>query len=266
MTGGMSGGHFVGFYLAILGLVALTLVSTRPSILRRLGTRRWPVVGVAIFSCVLLAIFGSGSREIYFRTLIGPKEEVLPRIDQNHVDEALREILRPEFLQYMEQLDSGSPITGGERMSTALSVRVGTTVDLRAEGYHFEPPPALGQTYFFVSYVDRENALLAVLHGDAGVRRMALAERLVSRVLPQAAAIVALRTAKTDEEKMAILKENPFVMPYAAEWLSSELGKMAQDASLPLVQDIARKRTYIQQYIDNPAVRDVKADGRIDPP
>jgi hypothetical protein len=257
MTGGMSGGHFAGFFLAILGLAVLVVVSTRPVVIRRLGTRRWPSVAFAILLLVLLAVFGSGSREIYFRTVVGPREGVLSRVTQAHVDVALQEISRPAFVQYLVRLEGAPPLDESDRIAGALAVRVGTTVDLQAEGYRFDPPPKIGQTWFFVSYADRENALLAIFRGDAGIRRMALSERLVTRVLPQASAIVALRVASTDDEKLAILRENPFVMPYAAEWIASELGKLMTKASPALQVQLEQKRAYVQQYVNNPGARDL---------
>lgn len=266
MNGGMSGGHFVGFFLAIFGLAVIVVVFSRPAVIRRWGSKRWPIITAAIPALGLLALLGSGNREIFFHTVVGPNDEVLRRMTQAHVDHALQEILRPEFIQYLQRLEAAPPLTHHERIAQALSVRVGTTVDLLAEGYHFDPPPKIGQTWFFVSYTDRENALLAVCQGDDGVPRMQLAERIVHRVLPQAAAIIALREAQTDEEKIAILKENPFVLPYAAEWLSSELEKLAPSASSELGLAIAQKRAYIRQYVDNPAARDVRAKGRVEPP
>ncbi len=266
MTGGMSGGHFVGFFLAIFGLMVLVVAFSRPTLNRRMGSRRRPVFIGAIFALVLLAIFGSGTREIFFHTLVGPRDEVLRRISQNHVDIALGEILQPAFVEYLVRLEAAPPVEDSGRIAEALSVRVGTTVDLLAQGHRIDPPPQIGQTWFFVSYADRENALLAMFRGDAGARRMELASRIVQRVLPQAAAIVALRMAPTDAEKIAILKENPFVLPYAAEWLSSELEKLSRGASTPLVLEIAQKRAYVQQYVNNPGLRDVRAEGRVDPP
>ena len=266
MTGGLSGGHFVGFFLAIFGLAVLVVAFSRPQIVRRLGSKRRPVLIGAVLALGLLALFGNGTREIFFHTLVGPQDEVLGRISQNHVDMALQEITRPEFVQYVLRLEAAPPIEGVERIADALSVRVGTTVDVLAEGHKVEPPPQLGPTWFFVSYSDREQALFALFRGDAGARRLELADRMVHRVLPQAAAIVALRMAQTDEGKIAILRENPFVLPYAAEWLSSELDKLSKGASSPLVLEIAQKRAYIQQYVTNPGLREVRAEGRVDPP
>lgn len=272
MTGGMSGGHFVGFFLAFLGIATLVVVMSRPTVIRRLGKKRLPACGIAVVVLVLLAIFGSGSREIYFRMVEGPQDGVPSRITQTHVDIALQEISRPEFVQYMTRLEGAPPIEESEsesesdRMARALLVRVGTTVDLLAEGHHFDPPPKVGQTWLFVSYSDRESALLAMFRGDGGIRRMALAERIVSRVLPQAAAIVALRMAHSDDERLAILRENPFVVPYAAEWLASELEKLAKEASPALVAEFAQKKAYVQQYANNPAARDLPIKTRIDAP
>ncbi len=266
MTGGMAGGHFAGFFLALLGLAVLTVVSTRPSVVRKLGANRARVIAVSILICILMAIFGNGTREIFFRTVVGPNEQVLTRVTQAHVDTALREVLRPEFVRYMERLEALPPLADGARIADALSVRVGTTVDLLAEGHSIEPPPKLGQTYLFVSYSDRENALLSIFRGDAGVRRMALTERIVTRVLPQAAAIAALRAAENDREKLAILNENPFVVPYAAEWIVAELDKLAAGASPEVALVLAQKRAYVQKYVENPAARDIHAEGRIDPP
>lgn len=266
MTGGMSGGHFVGFFLAVLGLAALIFVSTRPAFVRRWGPRRWPLVGAASVLLVCVAIFASGTREIFFRTLVGPQEEVIPRITQAHVDQALEEILRPSFVAYIERLDGAVPRSNADRLARALSVRVGTTVDLMSERIEVQPPPKLGQTWLFVSYNDRENGLWAAIQGDAGVRRMMLAERIASRVLPQAAAIVALRMAKTDEEKIAIIRENPFVMPYAAEWILAELRRIAKGASPAVVAELALKQAYVEEYVKNPGLRDIHVEGRIDPP
>ena len=266
MTGGMSGGHFVGFVVALLGLAALVVVSTRPDVIRRLGSNRWPAVIFGVVLLAMLALFGSGSREIFFRTTLGPPNGVVSRITQAHVDTALQEISRPEFVQYMARLEDARPVEGSERMARAFSVLVGTTVDLQAEGYYFDPPPKVGQTWLFVSYSDRESAVLAMFHGDAGIRRMELAERIVSRVLPQACAIAAVRMAKTDDEKLAILRENPFAMPYAAEWIAAELVKLAMNASPELQTEITQKRMYVQQYINNPAARDLPVSTHVDAP
>lgn len=266
MTGGMSGGHFAGFLLALLGLAVLTVVSTRPAVIRKLGSNRRPVVAASSLVCVFVAIFGSGTREIFFRTVVGPNDQVLVRLTQAHVDTALQEVLRPEFVRYIERLDASPPLADASRMAAALSVRVGTTVDLLAEGHSVDPPPKLGQTFLFISYSDRENALLSIFRGDAGVRRMVLTERIVTRVLPQAAAIAALRAAETDREKLAILNENPFVVPYAAEWLVTELAKIAEGASPDVAVVLAQKQAYVQKYVENPEARDVHAQGRIGPP
>ncbi len=268
MTGGLSGGQFVGFFLALLGLATLVVVTSRPAVIQRLGKKRWPACGVVIVVLALLAIGGSGSREIYFRTVEGPPDGVPSRITQAHVDIALQEISRPEFVQYMTRLEGTPPVDEdqSDRMARALSVRVGTTVDLLTEGYRFDPPPKVGQTWLFISYSDRENALLAMFRGDGAIRRMALAERIVSRVLPQAAAIVALRMANTDDEKRSILRENPFVVPYAAEWIAAELGKIAREASPALGAEFAQKKAYVQQYVNNPAARDLPIRTRVDAP
>lgn len=266
MTGGMSGGHFIGFFLAVLGLVALIIVSTRSLVLRRLGKMRWPVIAAAIVALFLLAFFGSGSREITFRTAVGPGAGVLPRITQAHIDAALVEVSRPEFLRYLARLEDAAAVDDPERIGRALSVRAGTTVDLNAEGYRIDPPPKVGQAWLLVSYADRENAMLAIFGGDAGVRRLVVAEGIVNRVLPQAAALAALRTANTDDEKLSILRENPFVMPYAAEWIWAELGKLAKDASPALSAEIAQKRAYVQKYVEDPTARGLLAGARADAP
>lgn len=266
MTGGMSGGHFVGFFLALLGLATLVVVSTRPTVIQRLGKKRLPVCCVAVVVLVLLAIFGSGSREIHFHTALGPQAGVPSRITQTHVDIALQEISRPEFVQYMLRLEAAPQVVESDRIARALSARVGTTVDVLAEGYRFDPPPKVGQTWLFIAYSDRENALLAIFRGDEGMERLALAERIVSRVLPQAAAIVALRMANTDNEKIAILNENLFVLPYAAEWIAAELGKLAQDASPALAAEFAQKKAYVEQYVKNPEARDLPVGTRVDAP
>lgn len=266
MTGGMSGGHFVGFFLALLGLAVLVVVSSRPVVMQRLGKWRLQVSALAVVLLALLAIFGSGSRHIFFQTLVGPDNGILPRITQADVDLALEDTLRPEFVQYVARLESAPPVEDSERLVRVLTVRVGTTVDLLAEGYHLDPPPKIGQTWFFISYSDREYALLAMFRGDGGIQRMKMAEHMVSRVLPQAAAIGALRLAKTDDEKLAILHENPFVVPYAAEWIDAELGKLAANASPALATELAQKRSYVQQYAKHPSARDVPKGTRIDVP
>jgi hypothetical protein len=266
MTGGMSGGHFVGFYLAIVGLCGIIYASTRPSVVRRLGSKRWPAVASGVLACVLLAVLGSGTREIYFQTALGPNDAVVSRIGQAHVDGALSEILRPEFVQYMVRLDEAPPVSGSEKIANALTVRVGTTVDLFEQGYSFDVPPKVGQTWLLVAYKDRENALLSVFRGDLAAQRMAVVVRIVNRVLPQATTIVALREAKTDDEKKAILRENPFVMPYAAEWLSVELEKIAKEASPEIAREIEQKRAYVQKYVDNPEARHLAAGIRVQAP
>ena len=255
MSGGVSSGHFAGFFLAVLGLALLIVLTSRPSMMKRLGTFRWPVFFVVSVLLVLLAIFGSGSREIVFRTVVGPSAGVFSRITQAHVDAALVDVLRPEFVQYIARLDGAVLVDKPERLSAALSVKTGTTVDLNAAGYRFDPPPKVGQAWLFVEYVDRENALLAAFRGDDAVRRMVVAERIVTNVLPHAAAIAALRLASTDAEKLSILRENPFVLPYAAEWIAAELGKLEKDASPALAPEIAQKRAYVQKYVDDPTAR-----------
>lgn len=266
LTGGMTGGHFVGFYLAILGICAIVYASMRPSIVHRLGSKRWPRVAGALLGCLLLAVFGSGHRETYFRLALGPRDAVVSRIEQHYVDEALTEILRPAFIQYLMRLEGAEQIVDEDRIARALSVRVGSTVDVFAAGYHFDIPPKVGQTWLLVSYNDRENALLAIFRGESSVQRFAFSERLVNKVLPQAAAIMALRGAKTDPEKMAILYENPFVLPYAAEWLVIEVEKLAKDASPEVARELAQKKAYIQKYVDNPDARGLAAGIRVNSP
>jgi hypothetical protein len=266
MTGGMSGGHFVGFFAAVLGLAALVVVATRHAMIQRLGSMRWPAIATAILALILLAFFGSGSREITFRTAVGPSAGVLPRITQAHVDSALVETVRLEFVQYVAHLEGAASVENPERISRALVVRAGTTVDLKDEGYRVDPPPPLGQAWLFASYADRENAMLAMLRSDAGAGRMVVAERIVTGVLPQAAAIAALRMATTDDEKLAILRENPFVMPYAAEWIAAELDKLAMNASPVLASELRQKRVYVQKYIDDPTARGLASGMRADAP
>lgn len=255
MTGGMIGGHFVGFYLAILGLCAVVYVATRPFAVHRWGSKRWLGVACGVLLCCFLAVFGSGQRETYFQTALGPSDFVVSRSEQRYVDEALAEILRPAFVQYLSRLEGAEPAADPERIARALVVRVGSTVDLLAEGYHFDIPPKVGQTWLLISYKDRENALLAIFRGETSVQRFGFAERLVTKVLPQAVAIRALRAAKTDAEKLAILHENPFVMPYAAEWLVSEMDELNKDASPEVARELAQKKAYIQKYVDNPDAR-----------
>lgn len=266
MTGGMTGGHFIGFYLAILGLCVIVYASTRPSVVHRLGSKRWPRVALGILACFCLAVFGSGHRETYFQTALGPSDSVVSHLEQRYVDEALAEILRPAFVQYLERLEGAEVVIDAAQVSRSLSVRVGTTVDLFAEGYHFDIPPKVGQTWLLVSYKDRENALLGIVGSDTSARRFVFAERLVSKVLPQAVAIMALRAAKTDAEKLAILNENPFVLPYAAEWLLVEIEKLAKDASPEVARELTHKKAYIQKYADDPVARGLPAGIRVEAP
>lgn len=266
MTGGMTGGHFIGFYLAVLGLGALLYGSTRPSFAHRWGSKRLSIVLSGILVCFLVAIFGSGNRETYFQTALGPSDGVVSRIEQARVDEALREILRPAFVEYLVRLDDTAPRGEAERIAAALSVRVGSTVDLFAEGYHFDIPPKIGQTWLLISYKDRENALLAIFRGESGAQRLVFAERIVSRVLPQAVAIMALRSANTDAEKLAILQENPFALPYAAEWLVVELEKLAKNASPEVARELEQKKAYVQKYVDSPGARELPAAIRVQAP
>lgn len=262
MTGGMSSGHYVGFYLAILGVLLLMVVFTRPVILRRLGSLRWPSLALALVCLSFLALFGSGSREIFFHTAVGPAQGVNSRLTQTHIDVALEEITRPAFVEYLRRLEAAPSLDAPERIRNALAVQVGTTVDLLAKGISLDPPPRVGQIWLLVSYSDRENALLAAIGGAEGIQRMDVAERLATRILPQAAAIVALRNAAADEERIAILRENPFVMPYAAEWLVSELDKLIAQASPAVRRELEQKRAYVQKYVDDPAARDLRS-GRI---
>jgi len=266
MTGGMTGGHFIGFYLAMLGLFVIVYGSTRPSFESRWGAKRWPLVALGIVVCVLVAIFGSGNRVTYFQTALGPSDGVVSRIEQARVDEAMAEILRPAFVEYLVRLEGTAPLGEADRIAAALSVRVGSTVDLFAEGYHFDIPPKVGQTWLLVSYKDRENALLAIFRGEAGARRLVFSERVVSLVLPQAVAIMALRAANTDAEKLAILQANPFVLPYAAEWLVVEFEKLAKNASPEVARELTQKKAYVQKYVDNPEARELPAGIRVDAP
>lgn len=251
MSGGVSGGHFVGFFLAVLGFAALVVVFSRPNVVKKLGSMRWPAAIIASVFLLLVAIFGSGKREITFHTLAGPGASVISRISQAHVDAALARVTEPEFVQSIARLDGGAPVDQPERLATSLSIEVGTTVDLNAKGYRLDPPPKIGQTWLFVTYLDRENALIAALRGGDATRRLVIAEMIATKVVPQAAAIEALRMAKTDEERLDVLRENPFVMPYAAEWLAAELKKLEQGASPRMAAEIAKKRAYVQKYVDN---------------
>lgn len=266
MTGGMTGGHFVGFYVAILGICAIVYFSMRPSVRDRWGSKRWSYVVFGVLGCCLLAVLGSGQRETYFQTALGPNDFVVSRSEQKYVDEALTEILRPAFVHYLSRLEGAQAPAVPERVARALSARVGSTVDLLAEGYHFDIPPKVGQTWLLVSYKDRENAFIAIFRGETSAERLQFAERLVSKVLPQAVAIMALRAAKTDGEKLAILRENPFVLPYAAEWLVVEIEALAKNASPEVARELTQKKAYIQKYVDNPDARGLPAGIRVDAP
>ncbi|MRG92646.1 hypothetical protein [Polyangium spumosum] len=266
MSGSMSGGHFLGFYAAVLGLVALVVALSRPEIAARLGKRGLPVgIGAALL-LVALALFGSGSRRITFRTALGPTYGLPARMTQAHIDAALAKAASPSFVAYIAALAGLSPLERPERLAAGLSVRHISGFELPDEGFRVTPPPRVGEPWILVSYDDAENAVLAAFDGGEGMRRLQIAERLATDVLPDLIVIEALRAAPTDEEKITLLRGTTLTVPRAAEHLARALEEIAAGAS-PAVQDVlASKRAYVQKYVDDPTLRGLPASTRLAPP
>ena len=266
MSGSMSGGHFLGFYAAVLGLVALVVALSRPPIAARLGNRRLPL-GLAAASLLLaLAFFGSGSRRITLRTAVGPSSGLPARITQAHVDAALAKATSPAFVAYVAALFELPPLDHPERLGPSLSVRHVSAFDLPGEGFHVSPPPKVGDPWILVTYDDAENALRAAFDGGEGLRRMRIAERLAVDVLPDLLVIEAIRAARTDEERIEILRGQTLTVPRAAELLARALDDIAADASPALRDVLASKRAYVQKYLDDPTMRGLPAGTRLAPP
>lgn len=256
MTGSLSGGHFIGFYVAILGLIALAVWASRPKTRKKLGERRLSqATALAAVLFVALGTFGNGRRTISFSTAIGPSAGVPAGVTQADVDAALGVVKEKSFVEYATKLVDVPPIERVDRLGRALAVRAGTTVDLKEAGIEVTPPPKIGESWLLVSYEDDENALFAAFDGGDGVRRMQLAKRLVTEVLPEVALISRVRAAKTDAEKAALLESATWSVPRAAAWVLGELDELAKGASPALADVIARKRAYVEKYVEEPAGR-----------
>jgi hypothetical protein len=266
MNGSMTGGHFLGFYAAVLGLVALVVALSRPEIAARLGKRRLPVALASIVLLALLAFFGSGSRRITFRTAVGPSSGLPPRLTQAHVDAALATAVSPAFLAYAAAIFEVPPLDAPQRFGPRLSARNISAFDLPGEGFRVSPPPKVGDPWILVSYDDTENAVLAAFDGGEGVRRLRIAQQLATDVLPDLVVIEAIRGANTDEEKIEILRGQTLTRPRAAEHLAAALDAIAAKAS-PAVKDVlASKRAYVQKYVDDPTMRGLTSGTRLEAP
>ncbi len=264
MSGSMSGGHFLGFYAAVIGLITLVLAWSHPKMATRLGKKRLPVAVASALLLVALAFFGSGSRRITFRTALGPASGLPAKPTQAHVDAALVMAASPSFLAYLAALESQPPLDRPARLGPRLSVRLVSSFDLPAEG--FDVTPKVGEAWLVASYDDEENAVLAAFDGGEGVLRMRLAERLVTDVLPDLIVVEAIRAAPTDAEKIDILRGQTLVMPHAAEHLARALDEIGKGASRALADVLASKRAYVQKYVDDPTMRGKPAGFSIAPP
>jgi len=268
MSGGIEGGHFVGFCLAVLGLATLllTTTTTRPPLARKLGRRRAPFLVAISLGLTALALFGNGKRQISFRTAVGPSYGVPSRLDQADVDAALDIVTDARFLDYVATLHGSSKVGHPEVMRRAFRVKAGTTVDLMAEGYRMTPPPPLGQSWFFVTYEEEQHALFAALDRGEGLIRWKLAQTLATEVLPHVTALVKLRRAKSEAEKMAILQEMALTVPYVAEWITVELSRANIGASPALTDVIQRKQAYVKRYVEDPTMRGLSPGTKADAP
>ncbi|MDI1448173.1 hypothetical protein [Polyangium sp. 6x1] len=266
MSGSMSGGHFLGFYVAVLGLVALVLALSRPQIAARLGRRRPAIAAAATLLLAALAFFGSGSRRITLRTAVGPSDGLPARLTQAHIDAALAKGTSPAFVAYVAALCNLPPLDHPDRLRSRLSMRHVSGFDLPGEGIRVSPPPKVGDPWIVVSYDDAENAVLAAFDGGEGMRRMQLAQRLAMDVLSELVVIEAVRAAPTDAEKIEILRGQTITVPRAAEFLARALDEIAANASPALKDVIAPKRAYVQKYLDDPTMRGLPAGARLTPP
>ena len=266
MSGSMSGGHFLGFYVAVLGLVALVVALSRPHIAARLGNRRIPIGIVATLLLVALAFFGSGSRRITLRTAVGPSGGLPARLAQAHIDAALASATSPAFVAYVAALSNLPPLDHPDRLGPRLSVRHVSGFDLANEGIRVSPQPKVGEPWILVSYDDTENAVLAAFDGGEGMRRLQVVQRLVMDVVPELIVIEAIRAAPTDAEKIGILRAQTLPVPRAAEVLSRALDEIAASASPALKDVVASKRAYVQKYLDDPTMRGLPPGTRISPP
>jgi len=266
MSGGISGGHFVGAILAMLGLLALVFWSARKSTIERLGARRVPVVMGLAAALVALGLLGSGSRQIHFRTAVGPSFGVPPGVTQADVDAALAVVTSPEFLAYMAALAQKPALSHPEKLRASLEVHVVTLGDMRAEGLTVTPEPPPGQRWLAVNYADRQNAVLAIFDGGDGTRRMVLATQLVMDVLPHVVAIEGIRAARTEEERITALRGMTIVVPHAAEWMVREFERMKEGASPAFAEALAAKVAFVRKYIEDPTMRGLPAGTRIEAP
>ncbi|MDC0748468.1 hypothetical protein [Polyangium mundeleinium] len=266
MSGSMSGGHFLGFYVAVLGLVALVVALARPHIAARLGSRRIPVGITATLLLVALAFFGSGSRRITLRTAVGPSGGLPARLSQAHVDAALARATSPAFVAYVAALGDLPPLDPPARLGPCLSARHVSGFDLANEGLRISPPPKVGEPWIIVSYDDTENAVRAAFDGGEGMRRLQVVQRLALDVLPELIVIEAIRAAPTDAEKIEILRGQTLTVPRAAEFLARALDEIAASASPALKDVLASKRAYVQKYVDDPTMRGLPPGTRLSPP
>ncbi|MDC3953793.1 hypothetical protein [Polyangium jinanense] len=266
MSGGMSGGHFLGFYVAVLGLMALVVALDRPRVAARLGNRRLPVGLAGIVLLVALAFFGSGSRRITLRPAVGPSSGLPARLTQAHVDAALARATSPAFVAYVAAVCILPPLDHPERLGARLSARHISGFDLPNEGIRVSPPPKIGDPWILVSYDDTENAVLAAFDGGEGMRRMQVVQCLAMDVLPELVVIEALRAAPTDAEKIEILRGQTLTVPRTAEFLARALDDIAASASPALKDVIAAKRAYVQKYLDDPTMRGLPPGTRLSLP
>ncbi|TKD07418.1 hypothetical protein [Polyangium fumosum] len=266
MSGSMSGGHFLGFYVAVLGLVALVVAVSRPHIAARLGRRRIPAAVAATLLLVALAIFGSGTRRITLRTAVGPSGGLPARLSQAHVDAALARATSPAFVAYVAALSGLPPLDHPDGLGPRLSIRHVSGFDLANEGLRVSPPPKVGEPWIVVSYDDTENALRAAFDGGEGMRRLQVVQRLVTDVMPELIVIEAIRAAPTDAERIEILRGQTLTVPHTAEFLARALDEIAANASPALKDVLASKRAYVQKYLDDPTMRGLPPTTRLAPP
>ena len=266
MSGGISGGHFAGAILALLGLVALVVWSARKSTIARLGPMRVPVVMGLAAGLVALGLFGSGSHQIHFRTVVGPSFGVPPEVTQADVDAALGVVTQPAFLAYMAALAQKPEVAHPDKLRASLEVHVVTLGDMRVEGFTVTPEPPPGQRWLAVTYEERQNAVLAAFDGGDGTRRMVLAAELVRNVLPHVVALEGIRAARTDEERVTLLRGMTILVPHAAEWIVAELERMKQGASPAFAEAAQAKIAFVRKYIEDPTMRGLPAGTRIEAP
>jgi hypothetical protein len=246
--------------------LALIVWSARKSTIARLGKRRVPVVMGLAVALLALGLFGSGSRHIHFRTVVGPSFGVPPGVTQADVQAALEVVTRPAFLAYTAELAQKPALTHPEKLRENLEVHVVTLGDMRAEGITVTPEPPLGERWLAVIYDERQNAIVAAFDGGDGARRMVLATELVMDVLPEVVAIEGIRAARTEEERLALLRGMTILVPHAAEWMVHAFERMQEGASPAVAEALAAKIAFLRKYVEDPTMRGLPAGTRLEAP